>query len=107
MLPENRLNRDPPLPWREGIKGRGKLDSLFTPTPTLPHQWGGRSALAMVFIDFSDEYEGIDILTLFLQYTFGRRTNKLTSSRLSLRIPPWRDEAFPPTFSLPLEGHRR
>jgi hypothetical protein len=30
--------------------------------------------MAMVFIDFSDEYEGNDILTLFLQYTFGRRT---------------------------------
>jgi len=30
--------------------------------------------MAMAFIDFSDEYEGNDILTLFLQYTFGRRT---------------------------------
>jgi len=28
-----------PLPWREGIKGRGKLAS--TPTLALPHQGGG------------------------------------------------------------------
>jgi hypothetical protein len=33
--------------------------------------------MAMAFIDFSDEYEGNDILTLFLQYTFGRRTTFL------------------------------
>jgi len=29
-----------PLPWREGIKGRG-MHSGFTPTLTLPHQRGG------------------------------------------------------------------
>jgi hypothetical protein len=40
--------------------------------------------MAMVFIDFSDEYEGNDILTLFLQYTFGRRT--LFSNRPHLSI---------------------
>jgi len=30
-----------PLPWREGSKGRGKIDALFTPTLVLPHQGGG------------------------------------------------------------------
>jgi len=28
-----------PLPWREGMKGRGII-FLFTPTLTLPHQRG-------------------------------------------------------------------
>ena len=31
-----------PLPWREGAGGRGRI---FTPTPTLPHQGGGRIGL--------------------------------------------------------------
>jgi hypothetical protein len=36
MLPENRLNRDPPLPWREGIKGRGKLIPYSPPPQPSP-----------------------------------------------------------------------
>jgi hypothetical protein len=44
--------------------------------------------MAMVFIDFSDEYEGIDILTLFLQYTFGRRTINILGPSSSLNSNP-------------------
>jgi len=32
--------KNPPLPWWEGMKGRGTQPVLSTPTLTLPHQRG-------------------------------------------------------------------
>jgi predicted nucleic-acid-binding protein len=49
--------------------------------------------MAMVFIDFSDEYEGNNILTLFLQYTFGRRTKILIPNVVIAELV-WMLESF-------------